>query len=142
MAGGASLSAIQARVDARVAKVIGTLTTAHTKVDASTKLTAAQKTTIDGDIATMITDLGTIKSDVDGATTRADLKSVRPAVKALRADVKQLRGDVKTIRQGARTQLHQHLSTADLLPSTSHLVWLPKPPKTSGGTTTRGVKTR
>ena len=103
VAGGASLSTIQARGDARVAKVTGTLTKVQTKVDASTKLTAAQKTTIDGDISATLTDLATIKADVDSATTLAGLKSVRPEIKALRGDVKQLRGDVKTIRQGSTT---------------------------------------
>jgi hypothetical protein len=101
--GGGGITAIQQRVDARVAKLTTRLATIQSKVDASTKLSAADKATLDADLTKTVADLATAKQDVDAATTRADLKAARPALQTLRADVKQLVTDAKSIRSSNNT---------------------------------------
>jgi hypothetical protein len=101
--GGGGITAFQQRVDARVAKLTTRLTTIQSKVDASTKLSPADKATLDADLTKTAADLATAKQDVDAATTRADLKAARPQLQTLRADVKQLIADAKSIRSSNNT---------------------------------------
>jgi chromosome segregation ATPase len=93
-----SLADIQHRVDQRLDKLTARAAEARKRVDASQKLTAAEKAKVDADLDKLVADAATARRQVDSATDRAGLKAAKPAIQAVKADHQQLRTDRKAVR--------------------------------------------
>src|SRR5258705_13168639 len=92
-----SVADIKRQLDKHLAKVTDRAETARTRVDASAKLTAAEKATLDADLDKLVADAATARREVDAATDRAGLEAAQPALHAVKADRDQLHKDWEAI---------------------------------------------